>query len=111
MSEALPRHHEETRDAETQKTRETRGAETPDMETRDTETRDTAAQDEETCELDPITWDALVEAMRKHGVTHEVTGRICHDARRMVNATPVAERDRLEAEAEEAFAERRAGLR
>ncbi len=65
---------------------------------------------EETCELDPITWDALVEAMREHGVTHDVMGKVCHDALRVINATPVAERDRLNAEAEENVAKRQAGL-
>ncbi|GAA0635095.1 hypothetical protein GCM10009535_08800 [Streptomyces thermocarboxydovorans] len=79
MSEALPRHDEET-------------------------------WDEEICELDPITWDAFVEAMRKHGVTDDVMGKVCHDALRAINATPVAERDRLNAEAEANFAERQAGL-
>ncbi|CAL9626581.1 hypothetical protein [Streptomyces sp. enrichment culture] len=64
---------------------------------------------EETCELDPITWNALVEAMRKHGVTPDVMGKVCHDALRAINATPVAERQRLEAEAEAHFAQRQAG--
>ncbi|MEU3949634.1 hypothetical protein [Streptomyces sp. NPDC029526] len=65
---------------------------------------------EETCELDPITWDALIEAMRKHGVTHDVMGKVCHDALRAINTTPVAERKRLEEEAETHFARRQAGL-
>uniref|UniRef100_A0AAU2UX68 Uncharacterized protein n=1 Tax=Streptomyces sp. NBC_00003 TaxID=2903608 RepID=A0AAU2UX68_9ACTN len=65
---------------------------------------------EPTCELDPITWDALISAMRKHGVADEVMGRVCHDALHTINATPVGERDKLNAEAEANFAKRQAGL-
>ncbi|WP_327351425.1 hypothetical protein [Streptomyces sp. NBC_01304] len=61
------------------------------------------------CELDPITWDALVSGMQAHGVAHDVIGKVCHDALRSINATPVAERDRRNAEAEANAAKRRAG--
>ncbi|MFE0106680.1 hypothetical protein [Streptomyces sp. NPDC059009] len=70
----------------------------------------TAPSEEPTCELDPITWDALVTGMQAHGVTDDVIGKVCHDALRTINATPVASRERLNAEAEANFAKRQAGL-
>lgn len=66
--------------------------------------------DEETCELDPITWNALVEAMRRYGVTDDVMAAVCHDALRAINATPVAERDRLNEEADAHHARRQSEL-
>jgi hypothetical protein len=66
--------------------------------------------DEETCELDPITWNALIEAMRRYGVTDDVMAGVCHDALRAINATPVAERARLNEEADAHYARRQAEL-
>ncbi|WP_037569869.1 hypothetical protein [Phaeacidiphilus oryzae] len=63
-----------------------------------------------TCELDPVTWDALVSAMQRHGVAAEVVAKVCHDALEEINTTPVAERDRRLAEADAYFARRQAGL-
>src|SRR5690606_41372922 len=66
--------------------------------------------DEETCELDPSTWNALIEAMRRYGVTDDVMAGVCHDALRAINATPVAERARLNEEADAHYARRQAEL-
>ncbi|GAA1981817.1 hypothetical protein [Catenulispora subtropica] len=43
---------------------------------------------EPTCELDPVTWDAMVMWMRAHGVSDEIVGRVCHDALRTICLTP-----------------------
>jgi hypothetical protein len=70
--------------------------------------QDNAATTEPTCELDPITWEALVDGMKAHGVADETIGKICHDALRAINATPEAERTRLNAQAEANAARRKA---
>jgi len=63
-------------------------------------------EDEPTCELDPITWDAMVDAMKTHGVREETIGRVCADALASINATPEAERTRLNAQAAANYAKR-----
>jgi hypothetical protein len=63
----------------------------------------------ETCEIDPITWNAMVGAMVKHGVADETIGKICGDTLVAVNATPVAVRDQLNAQAKANFAARQRG--
>jgi hypothetical protein len=63
----------------------------------------------EACEIDPITWNAMVGAMVKSGVADETIGKICADTLVAVNATPVAVRDQLNAEAEANFAAHQRG--
>ncbi|MER5885868.1 hypothetical protein ABT160_18700 [Streptomyces sp. NPDC001941] len=43
---------------------------------------------EPTCELDPVTWDAFVDALKRHGVDDDTLSKACHDALRAINSTP-----------------------
>jgi len=62
----------------------------------------------ENCDLDPITWDAMVDALVKHGIADKLIGQVCADALAVINSTPESERSRRNAQAE-ANAARRAG--
>jgi hypothetical protein len=42
---------------------------------------------------------AFIDALKAHGVPDEVLGKVCHDALQAINATPVSERERRNAEA------------
>ncbi|WP_329121976.1 hypothetical protein [Streptomyces sp. NBC_01465] len=45
------------------------------------------------CELDPVTWDAMIDAMKDNGVSDAMLGAVCAQALATINATPVAVRD------------------
>ncbi|MHA6759543.1 hypothetical protein [Streptacidiphilus sp. PAMC 29251] len=45
------------------------------------------------CELDPVTWDAMIDALKAHGVADATLGSVCAQALSAINATPVAVRD------------------
>jgi hypothetical protein len=63
----------------------------------------------ETCQIDPVTWNAMVGAMIKYKVADETIGKICADTLAAVNATPVAVRDQLNAQAGASFAAQQRG--
>jgi hypothetical protein len=65
----------------------------------------------ENCDLDPITWDAMVDAMAKHGVADETIGKVCADALAAINSTPQTERSLRNARAEASAARRRPSVR
>jgi hypothetical protein len=65
----------------------------------------------ENCELDPITWDAMVDAMKRHGVPDQIVGQVCADALTAINATPEAERSLRNAQAEANAGRRRHSAR
>ncbi|MBB5867416.1 hypothetical protein F4553_000795 [Allocatelliglobosispora scoriae] len=54
---------------------------------------------EPTCELDPITWDAMVDGMKRHHVPDDIVGKVCADALAAINATPESKRAQLNAQA------------
>ncbi|OII65248.1 hypothetical protein BJP40_17470 [Streptomyces sp. CC53] len=45
------------------------------------------------CELDPVTWDAMIDALKANGVSDETLGKVCRQALTTINATPVAVRE------------------
>ncbi|MFJ2738226.1 hypothetical protein ACIO3O_01010 [Streptomyces sp. NPDC087440] len=51
------------------------------------------AKPETMCELDPVTWDAMIDAIKAQGVPDETVGRICAQAAAQINATPAAVRE------------------
>jgi hypothetical protein len=40
------------------------------------------------CELDPVTWDAMIDALRDNGVPDATIGAVCAQALAAINATP-----------------------
>ena len=51
------------------------------------------AERTEACELDPVTWDAMIDALKDNGVPDETLKNVCAQALAAINATPVAARD------------------
>ncbi|MFC1416044.1 hypothetical protein [Streptacidiphilus cavernicola] len=45
------------------------------------------------CELDPVTWDAMIDALKDHGVPSETLDAACAQALAAINATPATVRD------------------
>ncbi|WP_236240728.1 hypothetical protein [Streptomyces sp. CC228A] len=45
------------------------------------------------CELDPVTWDAMIDALKANGVSDETLGKVCRQALTAINATPAAVRE------------------
>jgi hypothetical protein len=44
------------------------------------------------CELDPVTWDAMIDALKDNGVPDATIGAVCAQALGTINATPEAVR-------------------
>ena len=44
-------------------------------------------------ELDPVTWDAMIDALKDNGVPDETLRRVCAQALAAINAMPVTVRD------------------
>ncbi|NEB79322.1 hypothetical protein G3I40_29495 [Streptomyces sp. SID14478] len=45
-----------------------------------------------TCELDPVTWDAMIDALKANGVPDETLTKVCAQALAAINSTPAAVR-------------------
>ncbi|PCG81764.1 hypothetical protein CIB93_33615 [Streptomyces sp. WZ.A104] len=52
-----------------------------------------ALSSEGMCELDPVTWDALIDALKANGVSDEVLSKVCREALEKINTTPAAVRE------------------
>jgi hypothetical protein len=48
---------------------------------------------EPTCEMDPLTWDALITALKDNGVGDDILDKVCAQALKTINSTTIAERD------------------
>ncbi|WNF28648.1 hypothetical protein RI138_18415 [Streptomyces sp. C11-1] len=52
-----------------------------------------ALSSEGMCELDPVTWDALIDALKANGVSDEVLSKVCREALEKINTTPATVRE------------------